>query len=233
MSTIEHDMHDATSSSTFETLIRNREALDDALLDPRQTASWINRMLGLSAVGLGLHGLAVGASASILDIRGALATWLGPQPMLTLPLVYIFALTLSLALCLPSFWFYTQLAGLDAPFRFITAQALRTQSRVAVLLLGALPFYVAIALGHVVGLWSDAGAVVGFGLAMPFIVGLLAVRGLLTSFRRLMPKLPLTHPRRGGFLLAMILAWGAIYTAVAPIALWRLGRAAVALAGGG
>jgi multisubunit Na+/H+ antiporter MnhG subunit len=36
--------------------------------------------------------------------------------------------------------------------------------------------------------------------------------------------LPVTHPRRGNYVRRMVLAWGALFTAIAPVALYRLGE---------
>ena len=63
------------------------------------------------------------------------------------------------------------------------------------------------------------------GLATPFIVGLYGMRALYKGFCELATVLPITHRRRGDFLRRMVLCWGAVYTAVAPVALYRLAEA--------
>jgi len=91
-----------------------------------------------------------------------------------------------------------------------------------VLLLGVLPIYVAIALASVVGLIDGGPELVSWGLALPFLVGLWGLRSLWSSFRRLSQTLPVAHRRRPWFLPRMVLAWGVVYSLVAPLALYRL-----------
>jgi hypothetical protein len=63
------------------------------------------------------------------------------------------------------------------------------------------------------------------GVLLPFFVGLWGVAAVYRGFCHLAEHLPLTHRRRGNFLRRLVLAWGAVYTAIAPVALWRLGQA--------
>ena len=149
--------------------------------------------------------------------------------MISLPLSFVGAFMTALLVCLPSFYFFTQLSGLDASFRLVTAQAVRVMARTSVLMLGVLPFYAALSLTRVVGGLFSPYTVLHMGFYLPFLVGLFGIASLYRSFRSLLKVLPITHERRGRFLLRMVLAWGAVYSAVAPVALYRfveaLGRA--------
>jgi hypothetical protein len=217
---------DLTDRSALEALLRAPEALDEALRDGAEQPAWLHRMLLVSLVGLGAHGLLVGAVAqSFIERTDPLAAWLGPLPFLTVPLAVVAALSLALAVSLPSLWFYTQLAGFDVSLRWVAAQATRVQAHTAALLLGVLPIYAAVALGGAVGLVDDANQVVLAGLAAPFALGLVSIRALHRSFARQVPVLPATHARRGNILLRLVLCWGAIFGAVAPLALFRIGGA--------
>lgn len=203
----------------LDTLIRNPRGLDAALLDPAALPRWLHGLIRLSVLGLALHGLVVGGIAWL----GGWSSWLGGLPVVTLPLTLVASFLLTLAVCLPSFYFYTQLSGLDVPLRFVVVQALRVQAHTSVLLLGMLPIYAAVALATVLPLDVSVEAVIHLGLALPFLVGLSGITALLRSFKHLLPAIPITHARRGRFLLRMVLAWGAVFSVVAPVAMWRIG----------
>ena len=121
-----------------------------------------------------------------------------------------------------SFYYYTQLAGLDASAGLIVVQSLRVMARTGALLLGIQPFFVALALAAHLGLLPHHG-VLAAGLVSPFVVGLAGIVSLHRSFRGLLQVVPITHPRRGDFVLRFILAWGGLYLTVAPLALWKAG----------
>ncbi len=212
--------------NTFDTLLRDPVGLDQALLQEAQLTDWTARMVRLASIGTALYGVAVGlvwqltsdsslGAWPVFGAEGAL-----PAPI-AVPLALVGGLFGALAVCLPSFWFYTQLAGLDASFRFVTAQALRVQARTAVLLLGCLPLYLAFALSGTLG-FDVGGWVAVIGIGAPFVVGFFGVASLYTSFRRVLPQLEITHERRGPFLLLMVAGWGLVYSTVAPVAVLKL-----------
>jgi len=93
-----------------------------------------------------------------------------------------------------------------------------------VLLLGAAPFYAAWVLGNVVGLFEDVETTLQVGMAIPFLVGLFGIGSVYQGFRSMLSVLPVTHERRGNFVKRMVLAWGALFTAIAPVALYRAGE---------
>lgn len=204
----------------LDTLIRNPRGLDDALLDAGALPRWLSGLIRLSVLGLALHGLVVGGIAQLAGWQG----WIGHLPVVVLPITLIASFLLTLAVCLPSFYFYSQLSGLDVTFRFVVVQALRVQAHTSVLLLGMLPIYAAVALATVLPLNIEVEAVVLIGLALPFVMGLTGILALWRSFKHLLPRIPITHERRGRFLLRMVLAWGAVFSVVAPVAMWRIGE---------
>jgi hypothetical protein len=207
-----------------EPLIRDDPRLDAMVMDESRGIETIQRLLGVALVGSLIYGLAVGLTAQFVAPRPPLAVWLGRLPVVTLPLAFTGAFLVALLVCLPSFYFYTQLSGLDASFRLITAQALRVQARTVVLLLGALPIYVALALGVRIGAIDDANTVILVGVAMPFVIGLAGLKSLYRSFERLAEQLPISHVRRPQFLLRIVVAWAAAYSVVCPVALYRVGE---------
>ncbi|HEX2570477.1 MAG TPA: hypothetical protein VH877_13045 [Polyangia bacterium] len=208
----------------LDLLLRNETALNQLLLDDRRLTGTLQKLLGVTAFGLCVHGLVVGLVAQPVAALGTDGFVQG-RPLLWLPLTFVGALIGALTICLPSFYFYTQLSGLDASFRLVTAQAVRVLAKTAVLLLGVAPFYAALALSAATGLVDDRETVVRIGFAAPFVVGLWGIAALRRSFAELSQVLPITHERRGNFLTRMVLAWGAVYSVVAPVAFWRLGEA--------
>lgn len=212
----------------FEQVLRDDSALTQALIDDESLTVNIQKLLGIAVVGLGIHGIAVGVVAS----QYTAAAWplesffWTPQghPVVWMPIALVGAMLGALAICLPSFYFYTQLAGLDASFRTVTAQSLRVLARTSVLLLGALPFYVALALASTLGILPTA-ELLAIGVLLPFVVGLAGIFTLYRAFGDLAHLLPITHSRRGNVLLRLVAAWGMVFTAVAPVALYRIARA--------
>jgi hypothetical protein len=208
----------STLLGMFDVVVRGDAELDSAIGTEDALPGVVPRLLALSVLGMAVHGAAVGAIAS--GLAGA-----GTSAALLMPAAFVLAFLGALSICLPSFWFYTQLSGLDASFRLVTAQALRGQATTSTLILGALPFYTALALAARLGVVSDPREVLWAGLVLPFGVGLFGIRAIHRGFMKLAQTLPKTHARRGDFLRRMVLAWGAVYTAVAPVALYRLVQA--------
>jgi hypothetical protein len=211
----------------FDLVLRNDKRLNTVLLDEASLTVNIQKLLGLALLGLSIHGVVVGLTAHLLTGSGHSLDWewmVNGHPMMWMPLTFSGAFLLALAVCLPSFYFYTQLSGLDASFRIVTTQALRVLASTSVLLLGFLPFFAAVALGSVVGL-IDPEKVLAVGVAAPFLVGLFGIRTLYRSFQELITVLPITHERRGNFVLLLVLCWGVVYSTVAPVALYRIGEA--------
>ncbi|HVE85627.1 MAG TPA: hypothetical protein VND93_22390 [Myxococcales bacterium] len=207
----------------FELILRRPRLLDRLLRDEAGLPRSIQELVSLSVVGLSVYGLVMGASAQLVAGRLVGGFFAHGTPAVWMPLSLVLAFLGAIGLCLPSFYFFTQLSGLDASFRMVTAQALRGVATTAVLLLGAAPFYAAWVLGNVVGVFADVETTLGVGLLVPFIVGLFGVGAVEKAFRSMLDVVPITHRRRGNFVFRMVLAWGALFTAIAPVALFRLG----------
>lgn len=203
----------------FDLVLRHPRHLDQLLRDEAQLPRAIQELVTLSFIGLAVHGLVVGISA---QLAGTEVFFARGMPALWMPVAFVLAFLGALGICLPSFYFFTQLSGLDASFRLVTAQAIRGTAKTAVLLLGALPFYAAWLLGNVVGLFSNVEGTLTIGMVLPFLVGLWGVVEVDRGFRGMVDALPVTHVRRGNFIRRMVLAWGALYTVIAPVALVRL-----------
>lgn len=197
------------------------DALDTLLDEEDRLPSVTMGLLLVSITGLVMHGLVVGLTAVALPDSAGMLT--EGTPWLWMPLAFVGAFIGTLGVCLPSFWFYTQLAGLDATFRWVSTQALRVQAHASILLFGTLPLFAVAAFWAM--LTSDADhstQVLRLGMALPFFTGLFGVRALHRAFGRFVNKSGRTIPRRGGFLQRLVICWGGLYTLVAPVALWRL-----------
>jgi hypothetical protein len=218
------ELGSAAPRGMFDLVLRDPARLDALLLDEGQLGAALHKLLGLSLLGLAAHGLLLGfVQRTILWNSLSVETqmFLGNHPACTMPVAFVCAFLTALGVCLPTFYFFTQLSGLDASFRLVTAQAVRVMARTAVLLLGALPFYAALSLSRAVSSVVSPYTVLAVGFGLPFFIGLFGIASLYCSFRSLVKVLPITHERRGRFLLRMVLAWGAVYSAVAPVALFR------------
>lgn len=198
----------------LDLVLHGQAELDRKLVQPDQLLGLTERLLALSVIGLVVHG-------AIIALVAAALTEVSLTAAIAVPAALVVAFLAALAICLPSFWFYTQIAGLDASFRLVTVQALRVQATTSALLLGALPVFAAVALATRLGVGPEPETVLTIGLAMPFLVGLRGLSALRRSFRTLVEVLPITHLRRPGFVGRLTLAWGMVYSAVAPVALWR------------
>ncbi len=149
----------------------------------------------------------------------------GAGPALSLALAYTLGLVGATGVCLPSFYFYSLLAGVRVSMLQVTAQVLKSKAFTAVVLVGILPIYVAVVLGLIV---FEAQAfhlqlALSFGLVLPFIAGLAGVRSLYTGFTGLADTLPPGRRcRRECFLRRLTLAMAACYTAVTPVMIYTL-----------
>ena len=210
----------------FDLILRGRKQLTALVRDEAALPDVIQRLLALSLIGIGVHGFVVGAVAQLLRTSATLdPIWSGGHPVIWAPIAFMLAFIGALGICLPTFYFHTQLAGLDASFRLVTAQALRVQAVTSVLILGVLPFYAAVALGCATGFIADVEGVILLGAGLPFLIGLFGIRDVYISFADLAETLPITHRRRGNFLRRMVVLWGCVYSAVAPVSLYRLAEA--------
>ncbi len=207
----------------FHAMLRDAEGVDDMVCDGERGLSALHHLLILGILGLALHGLALGVVIHLATPALPLSFATQGMPLLWVPLALVGGFLSSIAICLPSFYFYTQLSGLDASFRLVTAQSLRVQARTSVLLLGILPFYLAWALSSFLGI-SQIDQVVALGFIIPFLMGFAGLYSVYQSFRRLAKKLPITHTRRGQFVLRLVLCWGAVTATVAPVAVFRLAQ---------
>lgn len=110
------------------------------------------------------------------------------------------------------------LAGFDVSLAFVTAQAVRTQARAALLLLGLEPFCVGLALSPALGFGISLDQALLVVLLAPFLTGLVGLIGLYRAFERMEAAGGGPSRRLVGRALPLTLAWGAAFSAVGPLA---------------
>jgi hypothetical protein len=131
----------------------------------------------------------------------------------------------AIGVCMPSFYFFGLLAGARIRMVDVVLHALKCQATTAVLLVGILPIYLAMLLAFVV-FQAPQGLVEPLlivGLVLPFIAGLYGVYALGVGFVALLDDLPpAVRQARREFLLRLVVAWSAVYTAVTPVMIYTL-----------
>jgi hypothetical protein len=143
----------------------------------------------------------------------------------SLPLAYTISVVLAACVCLPSFYFYSLLAGLRTSWLQIVSLVGKGMAANSIMLLGILPIYVAVMLGLVVFKappdFLQTGLIVG--LLLPFASGLWGLRAIYLGTMSLFDSQAAREPcERRCFLRRLTLSWAAVYTAVLPIMIYRL-----------
>jgi len=213
-----------------ELLLKDRVQVDDLLRDDSRQVDLIPRFLVIALGSFTVYAWAMilllqaapdGSIPSVLAEGWSFAVW----PAVGLWLAYALGLVAATGICLPSFYFYGLLAGVKTSFLQVVTHCLKGQASTAIMLIGILPIYVAVALGMVIFAAPVEGQqmVLSIGLVLPFIAGLWGVYSIYQGFMRLADTLPGScRDRRTCFLRRLTLAWAACYTAVTPLMIYAL-----------
>jgi hypothetical protein len=226
--------NEGSTLGLVELLLKSPARLDARMNhDERQAPASIPRFLGIALASYLLFTLAMLGTLNLSPAAAYPAEpWL-PMPAaswhdfsgLALVLAYCIGMVAATCICLPSFYFFGLLAGVRLTMLQIVGQVLRCKASSAIILIGILPVYFAVALGMIVfqapvamlECWLYAG------LALPFVAGLEGVhaiyRGVLGMAETLPPE---RRCRRECFLRRLTLSWAACYTAVCPVLIYRL-----------
>lgn len=213
-----------------ELLLKDRQSADELLREENQQVDLIPRFLIIALASFTIYAWAM---ILLLDVasREAIPTVLADgwgvaiRPALALWLAYALGLIAATGICLPSFYFYGLLAGVRISFVEIVGHSVKGAASTAIMLMGILPIYVAVALGMLIfgAPVSGQQAIFTLGLVLPFIAGLWGVYSLFQGFMRLADTLPGgCSGRRTCFLRRMTLSWSACYTAVTPLMIYTL-----------
>jgi len=147
--------------------------------------------------------------------QAALGLWLG----------YTLGLVAANGVCLPSYYFYGLLSGIKLTMLQVVANALKGKAAGALMLIGILPIYVAVALG--MSVFHAPEETLTFwlyiGLALPFLAGWWGLRSIYPGFVGLADTLPPERRcRRECFLRRLTVSWTAVYATVSPVMIYRL-----------
>ena len=213
-----------------ELLLKDRLYVDELLRDEARQVDLIPRFLAIALASFSVYAWAmvlVLFAASPDAIPSVLAdSWSrGPQSAVALWLAYALGLVAATGICLPSFYFYGLLAGVRISFLQVVSHCVKGQAATAIMLIGILPIYVAIALGMLIfrAPVLVQEVVLSVGLMLPFLAGLWGVYSLYSGFMRLADTFP-GHCReqRTCFLRRLTLSWAACYTAITPLMIYAL-----------
>lgn len=154
--------------------------VDELLRDEDNLPELIPRLLAIGLTGFTIFGI---AATVVLNLSGAAQSWVpkarwGDLSLANLILAYDLGLVTSPGVCLPSFYFFGLLAGLRISMLQVTAHAVKGLATSALVLVGILPIYVALALGMIVIDAPVEWRHLTLNLALPFIVGLWGVHSL-------------------------------------------------------
>ena len=170
-------------------MLKDRARLDELMREESRQAELIPRFLAIALVGFTIYGV---AATVVLNAAGTSSRWVpmarwAHATAANLVLAYDLGLIAAAGICLPSFYFYGLLAGLRISMLQVTTHTVKCLATTAVVLVGILPLYVALALGAIVfeapASWLHR--TVDLGLLLPFIAGLWGVRSLYVGFTRL------------------------------------------------
>jgi hypothetical protein len=214
--------NDPKTTDLVELMLKDRRRLDALIRENSLAPELIPRLLAVALTGFTMFGI---AATLILNLEPALPAWVprarwSDGTWANLTLAYAVGLVAATGVCLPSFYFYGLLAGVKLSMLQSTAHAVKCLAVTSVVLVGAVPIYVAASLGMIV--FSAPADLLRLtttlGLAMPFLAGLWGVKTLFLGFSDLADTLPACRKaERACFLRRLTVAWAACYTAVTPL----------------
>jgi uncharacterized membrane protein len=216
------DIKDSKTTDLVELMLKDQRRLDSLIREDSRAPELIPRLLAIALVGFTIFGI---AATLIINLGGSSPSWMprarwSDGTWANLTLAYVLGLVGATGVCLPSFYFYGLLAGVKLSMLQSAAHAVKCLAVTSVVLVGALPIYVAMSLGMIVFSAPDEGIrwIIGSGLALPFMAGLWGVKTLFLGFADLAETLPpCRKAERACFLRRLTVAWSACYTTVTPV----------------
>jgi len=224
------------ANATFqivELLLKEPARIDELNRDPARQAELFPRLLFISLTSylvfsfmmvliINLAPAAAYPDAAVLSLPAA--RW-NDGSGLSLPLAYTVSIVLAACVCLPSFYFYSLLAGVRMTWLQIVSLVGKGTAANAIMLLGILPIYVAVVMGLIVfgAPLNYLQWALGIGLLLPFVSGLWGLQAIYRGVLSLSAAMPASWKcRRACFLRRLTLSWAAVYTAVLPVMVYRL-----------
>ena len=214
-----------------EMLLKDRARLDQLLRDENEQRALIPRLLAVALAGFAIYGVV--ATIVLNAFWSTHHVWWQWVPAANWPersagnliLAYTIGLIAANGICLPSFYFYSLLAGVRTTMLSVAAQALKGMAAGAIALVGILPIYMALALSAIVFPTPPAlvEAWVLLGLALPFLAGVWGAMCLYEGFICFADTIPAAcRESRRCFLRRLILTWSGVYTFVTPLMIYTL-----------
>jgi hypothetical protein len=201
----------------------NRRATNQRDLFPRFLALALASYLVFSLVMVLLLNLSP-ADPVLFDLALPPARWHDATAW-SLPAAYTVSVVLAACVCLPSFYFYSLLAGLRMTWLQIVSVVAKGMAANSLMLLGVLPIYVAVMMGLVVFKAPPPvlQPALAAGLLLPFAAGLWGLRAIYLGTMDLFDHQTVAERcQRRCFLRRLTLSWAAVYTAVLPVMIFRL-----------
>jgi hypothetical protein len=214
-----------------ELLLKDPGGLDRLARDETRQTWLIPSLLAIGVASFGLFALVLVVTLDAAPVSALPAPLVEWRPShraasaLGLWLGYTLGFTLTIGVCLPSFWFYGLLAGIRATWLQVTAQMVKGQAATAMMLLGVLPVYFTAALGAVIfrAPPETLRAVLWIGVGLPFLAGLWGVRSIYRGFIGLSDTMPMERRFARVWLLRWLtFACSVCYTAVCPVMIYTL-----------
>jgi hypothetical protein len=214
----------------IELLLKNHAKLNAMLRDESGQRALIPKFLGIAMGGFALFGI---VATAVLNLAHHGGFWLEYTPqarwdrfsVANLTLAYSLGMIAANGICLPTFYFYTLLAGLRISMVGVVAHALKGMAAGAVALVGILPIYVALTLYPLAATESHdlLRVYVMVALALPFLAGTWGAVSLYQGFVALADMMPeASRECRTCMLRQLILAWSGCYTFVTPLVIYSI-----------
>ncbi len=224
---------DQTALELVELLLKQPEGLDELNRQPFWQRQLFPRFLFIGEAAFFIYAVVIMVLFNLVPSSAlALCPWLRwPSASWAdgsgsgLILAYTLGVLLAASVCLPSFYFYSLLAGVTMSWLQITSLIGKGTAANGILLLGILPIYVAMVLGLVIfeapPLSLHWALIVGLGL--PFLTGLWGLRSIYVGILDIhQTQRRAGFCRRTAFLKRLILSWAAVYAVVIPVMIYRL-----------
>lgn len=222
---------DDAPGNVVEMLLKNQRRLDQLLRTEQGQAELIPRLLAVAVGGLALYGVTATVMLNIARdhsgfwLPGLPAAYWNGSSAASLVIAYSVGLLAACGICLPSFYFYSLLAGVRMSMLAAAAHALKCAAATAVALVGILPLYVAGSLNVLVysrsALWLTFFT--SLVLILPFLAGIWGVVCLNRGFSTLADTIPSEfRGERTCLLRRLILAWSGCFTFVTPLVIYAL-----------
>ena len=145
-------VNDRSALGLTELLLKNNRRVDALVREEAWQPDLIPRFLGVAVTSFSVFSLALAIILSLVPadyLPNLLKEAWQRSPTragVSLGLAYVLGLVAATGVCLPSFYFYALLAGVKISMLQVVAHVLKGKAAGAIMLMGVLPIYVAVAL---------------------------------------------------------------------------------------